>query len=239
MSAQTLTLQTLKEQLKLFEKKRPQCDKIGTWSTGIQFLDDLLPSGGIEPGMLVEWLGINHGSLAGTLSLLTLRQALASPVSHGALIDTRKDISPLACAGWGIELNRLLFIRPGSRQEAWWAIEQCLRSKGIQAVWANLEDVPERVLRRWLLAAETGGSVGLFLRPERVRGAPTWSHIRWAVTLIPGAGISGHRLKIELLTCRHGTGGQCVYVDLNHATGSVSMVPELERTASPVAATGS
>ncbi|MFO1019846.1 MAG: hypothetical protein U0903_04010 [Planctomycetales bacterium] len=197
-----------------------------------------MPTRGLESGTLSEWLAA-EGSLAGILSLFTLRGVLAAPGTYAALIDGQGEISPLACAGWGVDLNRLLLIQPASHQETWWAVEQCLRSKAIQAVWGQLQDVPERVFRRWLLAAEAGGGVGIFLRPERVRRTPTWSHIRWAVHLVPGAGIAGHRLEIELLACRHGTSGQRVLVDLDHATSSVRVVSELERAASPVAATGS
>ena len=87
-------------------------------------------------------------------------------------IPTRECYVP-ALSGWGIDPSRILVLRPATLQETCWAIEQCLRCPGVSATWAWVDQrIPERVHRRWQLAAEVGGGVGLFFRPVQARREP-------------------------------------------------------------------
>ena len=74
-----------------------------------------------------------------------------------------------ALAQQGIELNRLLVVRPGSATEALWAAEQALSSGVCAAVLLWLKGTDDRWLRRLKLAAESGGTLGVLFRPARHR----------------------------------------------------------------------
>jgi hypothetical protein len=69
----------------------------------------------------------------------------------------------------GIELDRLLIVRPASATEALWAAEQALSSGVCGAVFLWLKGTDDRWLRRLKLAAEAGGALGVLFRPERHR----------------------------------------------------------------------
>jgi hypothetical protein len=69
----------------------------------------------------------------------------------------------------GIELGRLLIVRPATATEALWAAEQALSSGVCAAVLLWLKGTDDRWLRRLKLAAEAGGALGVLFRPERHR----------------------------------------------------------------------
>jgi hypothetical protein len=89
------------------------------------------------------------------------------------------------CAGVGATgRGRLVVARPSRDDDEIWVIEQSLRCAGVAAVVAWPRPVPRRglqqwttALRRWQLAARSGGGVGLFVRPEaavHVRAGGAW-----------------------------------------------------------------
>lgn len=147
-----------------------------TFSTGTPPLDRLL-GGSLHYGMLIEWLsGLAHSGAA-TLSLLCAREACRA---GGALvaIDRLQNFYPPAAAAWGIDLNRLIIVRPRGMREALWAAVQSLRSPAVAAVWAPLERLDNREFRQLQLAAQAGRTLGLLLRPAHVRGEPSWADVR-------------------------------------------------------------
>jgi hypothetical protein len=130
--------------------------------------------------MLVEWLsGLAHSGAA-TLSLLCAREACRS---GGVLvvIDRLQNFYPPAAAGWGIDLQRLVIVRPRGAREALWAAVQSLSSPAVAAVWAPLERLDSREFRQLQLAAQAGRTLGLLLRPSHVRGEPSWADVRLGV----------------------------------------------------------
>ena len=51
----------------------------------------------------------------------------------------------------------------------------------MKAVWGGLEALDDRWFRRFQLAAEQSGCLGLLLRPAKYRGDPSWSEVQLAV----------------------------------------------------------
>lgn len=176
-----------------------------------------------RPGTISEWLAPPYGSGAVTLAWRSLAEALPS---HGvcALVDCSRCCLAPAIAAWGVDLQRLLVIRPTSSREAWWAVEQSLRSRGVAATCAWVERAPERMLRRWQLAAEVGGGVGLLFRPIAARREPSWAEFR--VLVIPLTATSGdaRRVRLEVVYRRGGLGGSAQEWELDHAAGDVHVV---------------
>ncbi|MCS6850971.1 MAG: hypothetical protein NZ700_07345, partial [Gemmataceae bacterium] len=130
---------------------------------GIEPLDALLPEGRGAAGVLVELLSSAEGAGAWSLAV-----ALAWPVCGEAkvlvVVDERRGFYPPAVARWGIDLERLMVVRPRGRRDRLWAWQQALRCPAVGAVVGDGEPLPPLDARRLQLAAETGGSLGLLLR---------------------------------------------------------------------------
>src|SRR5437879_823888 len=86
---------------------------------------------------------------------------------------------PSGTVAWGIDLSAVLVLRPANEADALWALDQALRCPGVGAVWAVCDRLDVRDSRRLQLAAECGGTLGLFIRPARLRGQPTWADVQW------------------------------------------------------------
>jgi hypothetical protein len=185
---------------------------------------------GVRPGGIVEWLVAGDGVGAVTLALQMVAQSITAGV--WAIVDLAREFYLPAWIGWGIPLEQILVIRPSTLQETCWSIEQCLRCQGVSATWAWLDQrFPPRVHRRWQLAAETGGGVGMFFRPAQARREPIWADLRLMVTPRPGGQGESRRVCIETLYRRGGLGGCPQAWEIDHAAGLVRLVPELAHPA--------
>lgn len=215
----------LAEQLRELEGERFAGGAGETISTGLPALDRLLPGGGLRRGTLVEWLGetptrgaredrVAAASGAGTLALVAARSALGT---GGALVvlDRARRFYPPAALAWGIPLERLIVVRPSSVADESWAVDQSLRSRGVAAVWLALEIADEHTLRRWQLAAESSGTLGLLVRGGCERSEPSWAELRLAVQAISQSTAQRpRRLRVELLRARSAAAGRAVEVEL-------------------------
>jgi len=176
-----------------------------------------------QPGTIGEVLFDRLGHGGATVAWQTLLPGLNGLRSCAVVDATAETLGP-AIAAWGLPIDRLMMIRPPDTQSAWWAVEQCLRSRGIAATCAWVERVPERMLRRWQLAAEAGGSIGLFFRPIEVRREPSWAEFRILVT--PQVSTTGEtrRVRLEVLYRRGGLGDGAALVEIDHEAGVVQLL---------------
>ena len=191
-------------------------DNAPTIGSGLAELDRILPGGGFRPGTLVEWLAARPGSGAGSLALSTARQAIV-PNKALVVMDRLGRFFPPAAAAWGIDSRRLILIRAADEADELWALEQALRSEAVGAVWAKIDRLESRDFRRLQLAAETGGGLGLLLRPAGVQGCPSWSHTQLLVEPIPP-----RRLRVCVVRSRTACAGATVEVTLDNVA---EMVP--------------
>ena len=127
------------------------------WSTGRHALDARLPGGGWPTASLIEVLLDATGLGEIQLFLPALAQQ-------------------------GIELGRLIIVRPVTATEALWAAEQALSSGVCAAVLLWLKGTDDRWLRRLKLAAEAGGALGVLFRPERHRFESSPAALRLLLT---------------------------------------------------------
>lgn len=155
-------------------------DEGGVVSTGCEALDALLARRGLERGSLVEWLGTGRGGGAGELAW---RAACAAARAGGGLvvIDRQRRFYPPAALAWGVDPRRLAVVRVENDEDELWVVDQALRSPAVAAVWLQRDELSPRDFRRWQLAAERGGTLGLLVRPAHVQGQPTWADVRWQV----------------------------------------------------------
>jgi hypothetical protein len=203
-------------------------------STGLTALDALLPDRGLEPGWLVEWLSPVEGCGVSVLALQGVLPALARQ-QVWAVVDGTGEFYPAAATGWGVSLERLLWLRPSSVAETAWTVEQCLRCPGVGVTWFQAERIPDRVLQRWKIAAEIGGGIGVLFRPAQAARNASWADVRWLVQpRSMTTKTSGRRLRVELVGCRGGYGEGFVELEVCDATGDVRLVSTLASTASAV-----
>jgi len=210
----------LQERLEQFSQARRGGTQ--TVSTGCQELDRLLARGGLCRGTLVEWLASGPGSGAGSLALSAAREACreGGPL---VVIDRAACFYPPAAVQAGVQLDRLIVVRPDSAADEIWALDQALRSSAVAAVLCWIERREPHMWRRMQLAAEAAGNLGLFVRPATARGDPSWAAVRFFVTPLRSA--VGRRLRIELLRLRGNPGGQTLDLELDDETGAVRLAP--------------
>jgi hypothetical protein len=204
-------------------------------SSGSPQLDRLL-AGGFQRGSLVEWLADSPASGAGTLALVAGREAACQ---GGAIvvIDRERTFYPPAAAALGVDLARLMIVRPQNEADHAWALDQILRSRGVAAVWCRVPRADDHAWRRWQLAAETTGALGLFVRELAARDEPSWSEWRLGVRPIVDRACEGvgrsrevadraRHVSVEVLRMRGGRAGGATEIQLPEN-------PAAERPADP------
>jgi len=154
------------------------------WSTGRSALDARLPGGGWPTASLIEVLveTTGLGEIQLFLPALVACQHTGDALSWIVWIAPPHEPYAPALAQQGIELERLLVVRPASATEALWAAEQALSSGVCAAVLLWLQGSDDRWLRRLKLAAEEGGSLGVLFRPERHRFESSPASLRVVIT---------------------------------------------------------
>jgi len=156
------------------------------WSTGNPTLNKRLPGGGWPTASLVEVLIDATGLGEVQLFLPALVQSQQRTPGNDVpwLVWVAPPYEPYAPAlsQHGIELDRLLIVRPVTAMEALWAAEQALNSGVCAAVLLWLKGSDDRWLRRLKLAAEAGGALGVLFRPERHRFESSPATLRLLMT---------------------------------------------------------
>ena len=229
-------IETLHQQIR-------QCETAGrsAWrqrfSSGYAELDRVLPERGFCRGSLVEWLAAVPGSGTSTLALTSAWQACQAGRAL-VVVDRQQVLYPPAAVGLGIELERLIVVRPGNEADEAWAVDQALRCSGVGGVVCWPAKLDDHTFRRWQLAAESGGTIGFLVRGRAARGQPSWAELRFEVTPLAGSakrrlpeaagrwGPTGpaRRLRVEVLRCRGGSVGGTLELEID--TQNKSALPE-------------
>lgn len=203
-------------------------------------LRQLLP-GGLRGG-LVEWLSDLEG--AGSLSVAVLASQSAVGDRLWVFVDHRHQWHAAGLANLSLDLSRVVLVRPERACDALWVVEQSLRTRGVGGVVCEWDRLSTAVFRRLQLAAETGGTLGILLRPGRVRHQPSWAEYRLLVSPL------GHvpagpflqprrRVRVELLSARKEFAAtKSVIVELDDADNRVCLASELAPAAAAGRATG-
>ena len=154
--------------------------------SGYPKLDQHLSRGGWPPHALTEILLEHYGT--GELQLLMPALAnLSQPREDGvagwiAWIAPPFEPYPPALAQWGVNLSRVLIVRPKQAKEALWAAEQALASGNCAAVllWSDEFDDAGGLAnsRRLQLAAVAGQSWAIAFRSLRALSQPTAAALR-------------------------------------------------------------
>ena len=194
------------------------------FSTGIGALDEATGFDGIPKGRLSELTG-PAGSGALTLGWRVLADALDGD-GLAAYVDLPGTFAPTAGVGLGLELSRLVVVRPPDADAAVQATATLLRSHAFEAVLLDLASARPRA-NRWSQLADLAGrgSAGLVVvtaaGSQRVAGLPYLASLRLGVacrgwrwqrsrlTQLPKA----LTLEVRVLKSRSDTGVQQLVID--------------------------
>jgi len=214
----------LRSARELDRTRRDEAEEHPPLATAVPALDRLL-DGGLPRGHLVELVG---GRTSGRFS--TLLAALAAATGTGetaALVDLGDALDPAAAAALGVDLERLLWVRPTDLKEALAGTEMLIGA-GFSLVVLDLGAPPVRggrgVEAGWLRLARSARAHGgalLVGSPYRVSGTAAsavlkagrpralWQGGAGAPWLL--GGLTGH---IEVEKHRHRLPGQSEKLDL-------------------------
>lgn len=169
-------------------------------ASGYPRLDRHLPGGGWPQHALTEIL-LGHAG-AGELQLLMPALARLSRLDHAAgwiaWIAPPFEPYPPGLAQWGMDLSRVLIVRPKKTTEVLWAAEQALSSGNCAAVLLWPGALVDAASRRLQLAAEKGQSWAIAFRSLKAVSQPSAAALRVKVT----AGT--HGMDVEILKSRGG-----------------------------------
>jgi hypothetical protein len=140
--------------------------------------------------------------------------------------DPHRQLYPPALVSLGFDLRNLYLLRTDNPKDESWAITECLRCPGVGAVIAAPKQITRVEARRYQLAAERGGGMGIFMRPlsrgDDIYAAAT----RWRVAPHPGERTI-QRWTIQLLHGHGGRIGQTLLLEWNRENNSVRAIEKL------------
>ena len=166
-------------------------------STGFDKLDQCLPGGGWPLGAITEILvkDINYSPMwliAPTLSVLSKQARWQTWIAPPHI--------PFAPAlnDNGIELSRILLVRPSKQQDALWAAEESLQSGGCSVVLFWTQHLSRIPLRRLQLAAERSQTWMICFCTGRIVDSHTNATLRIQCQPDPNG------IQLNILKCRGG-----------------------------------
>lgn len=220
-----------------------ESDTAGSFTTGISDLDTLLPGGRFAFGVIHEILSeatdCNGVFFAAILAQAAMKARLALYTGDAADIratpavivwaDRRRVLYPPALATMGIDLARLILLRPADREQEIMALADCLRCRGVCATVGFPGAMSAIEARKLQLAAKQGRGAGILLRRRGGESRNYAAATRWLIR--PAA---GERLIQRWEVCLlHGHGGRDsprIILERCHATGNVrASVPVADR----------
>ncbi|MFQ5981770.1 MAG: translesion DNA synthesis-associated protein ImuA [Woeseiaceae bacterium] len=164
-------------------------DQAHNWQglpSGYPKLDRSLPGGGWPRHALTEILLEHYGR--GELQLLMPALARLSKTEDEAgwiaWIAPPFQPYPPALLQWGVDLSRILIVRPRQGNETLWSAEQALSSGNCAAVLVWPETLDDYSSRRLQLAAEKGQSWAVAFRPLTALSRTSAAALR--IQLMPG-----------------------------------------------------
>ena len=228
------SLNELKHAVARLERAGPERSGLSRWSRlqdrvvslGIPTMDTHLPWGGLPRGALHEIAGEGAdreqgAAAAGFAAFWLAKLQAAGPVlwilraAARASIDlyapglSQQGLSQQGLVRQRLDPDRLILVSARRDDEALWAMEEGLKSKGLGAVIAEIGRLDLTASRRLQLAAETSGVTAFALRrwrlmteAEREARQPVAAMTRWRVTSLPGGGAL--KWQVRLARCRGG-----------------------------------
>ena len=196
----TASLDKLLENPRVWRGRNQAQRKVGL-ASGYPELDRHLPGGGWPPEALTEILTEQYGIgelrlLMPALARLSTEDAQLEPGEPGWIAWVAPPFQPYppALQQYGIDLSRMLIVRPERSGEVLWSVEQALSSGICAAVLFWADELDDQASRRLQLAAEKGHSWAIAFRPMLARQQPSAAALRLELHS-SGQGTCVHILK--------------------------------------------
>jgi protein ImuA len=182
-SPRHLVLARLRDEIRRIERRPSR--RSGSLPCGREEIDGLLPGGGFPRGALTELCG---GPASGKTGIVLAVVRALEENALAAFVDGRGELYPPALRALGVDLARLLIVRPGAPRcdgaakaadpdpmfAGLWAAEALLGSGAFDAVAIDVPLVRavrglDPALHRVQAAAEKGGAIGVWLTGSDAR----------------------------------------------------------------------
>jgi hypothetical protein len=196
---------------------------------GVNGLGELFPAKRLPAGSVVELVSGAEGAGAWTLALVLATYACGERKML-LVADHQHCFYPPAALKWGVPQRRVVIVRSPDARDALLAVAQSLRCPTVGAVVGQFDRLPERDGRRLQVAVETGGGVGILLRPASARNSPSFAAVRLLLSPLPSAD-ARRQVRVEVLRCRGGHHGRVVIIEVDDDTGHVRAFSELAAAA--------
>ncbi len=195
-------------------RDRPQSRE--TIATGFALLDQALPGGGLPETGLTEILCPFWG--CGEMELLSSALALLSQQDRW-LAWVNPPWLPYAPAlqQQGISLKNVLVIHSDKDKDTLWAMEQCLQSGACGAVLGWPKKLLPQHIRRLQVAAKSGASLGLLMRPQSHLQQPSPAPLRLELANLQ------QQLQVRVVKCQGHWGSH--WLNLRSFTSEAVVTP--------------
>ena len=183
---------------------------------GIDKIDQSFADGSMPLGTTHEFITDVAENTAATVSFIASVLAKMNQSTGTVLwISKSKTLYVPGLLPFGLNPDRIVFIRVSRDQEALWAIEESLRAKGLMAVVGEIGNADFIATQRLQHAVEKSGTTGFLLRinPKQQEQSSVCV-TRWKIRPIPSEeenglpGVGTPRWKVALEKVRHGQPGQ-------------------------------
>jgi len=223
------TIRDLADRIRALETSfRP--GELATIPLGAGGLGELFPDG-LTAGSLVELLPQAPGAGAWTLALVLAKYACGERKTL-FLTDYDRSFYPPAAHKFGLDPQRTIIVRPRKPGDALLALGQALRCSAIGAAIGAFERLHDRDARRFQLAAEAGGGIGILVRPASSLGLPSFATVRLLLEPLPSSR-GKRRMRLEVTRCRQtaSPSPSPFVLEVDDATGHVCAFSALELAA--------
>jgi protein ImuA len=185
-------------------------------SSGFPELDQLLPGHGWPKNAAVELLHDQPGIGEIRLIMPALAQLSRNNSRWIAWIAPPYIPYPPALISAGIDLSRILMVKPGNAKDAMWATEKALASGSCSAVlaWPGSK-TQDKDIRRLQVAAKEGHCWNILFRPTRVARHPSPVELRILLQPLHASALSDSSMvNISILKRRGGWATDVFPLDL-------------------------
>ena len=199
-------------------------------------VDSYLPGNGLPRGHWHEMIGAGTenelpAAVTGFTASLAARTAGAGTILWAL---QRDDIHPPGLQRFGLNPDRLIFVRAAKDADILSVVESALRTRGVAAVVGEVATLSLTAGKRLQLACERGGATGFLLRRQLYASSSedegTAATTRWNIAPAPSEtdepGLGPPRWEVRLERSRGGRIGAWI-MEAENATGDVRVVTEL------------
>ena len=125
-------------------------------------------------------------------------------------ICNEQPIFPVALHSFGIDPQKIIFVRLRKNREILWVLEEALKCTGLKAVVANVHELSFTASRRLQLAVEQSQVSGFIINNGKTALGTSAAIARWKITSLPSfaekglPGVGLARWNVQLLKVRNG-----------------------------------